>query len=242
MCSEVLAISLEGWGAMETFFLICALVGGSLFAFRLVMMFIGGGDTDFDADAGGMDFHGDMDVGGVDFHGDMDAAGGGDMHDVAGTDVHDASGTHIDDAGPDLSFRFLSFQGLTAFFAMFGLVGLAMMRQSGQDEFRSLAAALAGGVVTVWIMKFLFKKAGVLQSSGNIRMQSAVGAEGDVYLNIPADGIGKARVRVQNHLKIWDARTEDGQDIKTGERVRVSRVVDGNILVVQKIENGHEQT
>ena len=211
MISEVLAISLEGWGAMETFFLICALVGGSLFAFRLVMMFVGGGDTDFDGDVG------DVDI-------DVDAD------------------THIDDAGPDLSFRFLSFQGLTAFFAMFGLVGLAMMRQSGQNEIRAVAAAMAGGAVTVWIMKFIFKKAGILQSSGNIRMQNAVGAEGDVYLNIPADGIGKARVRVQNHLKIWDARTEDGQDIKTGERVRVSRVVDGNILVVQKIENGHEQT
>lgn len=208
MFSDVLAISLEGWGAMETFFLICALVGGTLFAFRLVMMFVGGGDTDFDGDVG------DVDI-------DVDAD------------------THIDDAGPDLSFRFLSFQGLTAFFAMFGLVGLAMMRQSGQDEFRAVAAAMAGGAVTVWIMKFIFKKAGILQSSGNIRMQNAVGAEGDVYLNIPAEGIGKARVRVQDHLKIWDARTEDGHDIKTGERVRVARVVDGNILVVQKIENGH---
>ena len=213
MINDVLAFSLEGWGAMETFFLICALVGGSLFAFRLVLMFVGGGDTDFDADVGDVDV-GDMDL-------DVD--------------------TEIDDAGPDLSFRFLSFQGLTAFFAMFGLVGLAMMRQSQQDELRSLAAALAGGAITVWIMKFLFKKASVLQSSGNIRMQNAVGAEGDVYLNIPADGIGKARVRIQDHLKIWDARTEDGHDIKTGERVRVSRVVDGNILVVQKIENGQNQ-
>jgi len=207
MISEVLAISLEDWGAMETFFLICALVGGSLFAFRLVMMFVGGGDTDFDGDVD-IDVDADMDV-----------------------------DTEIDDAGPDLSFRFLSFQGLTAFFAMFGLVGLAMMRQSGQKELHALAAAMAGGAFTVWIMKFIFKKASILQSSGNIRMRNAVGAEGDVYLNIPADGIGKARVRVQDHLKIWDARTEDGHDIKTGERVRVNRVVDGNILIVQKIEN-----
>jgi len=207
MISEVLAISLEGWGAMETFFLICALVGGSLFAFRLVMMFVGGGDTDFDGDVD-IDVDADMDV-----------------------------DTEIDDAGPDLSFRFLSFQGLTAFFAMFGLVGLAMMRQSEQNEIRAVAAAMAGGAATVWIMKFIFKKASILQSSGNIRMRNAVGAEGDVYLNIPADGIGKARVRVQDHLKIWDARTEDGHDIKTGERVRVNRVVDGNILIVQKIEN-----
>lgn len=210
--SSILAISLENWGAMEVFFLGCALVGGLLFVFRMVLMFVGGGDTDFDAgDAGDMDLEVDTDI-------DAD--------------------TDIDDAGPDLSFRLLSFQGLTAFFTMFGLVGLAMMRQSGQDELRSLAAALAGGGVTVWIMKFLFKKAGILQSSGNIRLQNAVGAEGDVYLTIPADGIGKARIRVQNHLKIWDARTEDGQDIKTGERVRVSRVVDGNTLVVQKIETG----
>lgn len=220
MSSTILAISLENWGAMEIFFLGCALVGGSLFAFRLILMFVGGGDTDFDADVGEVDV-GDADL---DVDADMDAD------------------TDIDDAGPDLSFRLLSFQGLTAFFAMFGLVGLAMMRQSGQDQFRALAAALAGGCATVWIMKFLFKKASILQSSGNIRMQNAVGSEGDVYLNIPADGIGKARVRIQNHLKIWDARTEDGQDIKTGERVRVSRVVDGNMLIVQKIETDRNQS
>jgi len=177
------------------------------------MMFVGGGDTDFDGDVGDVD---------IDVDADMDVD------------------TEIDDAGPDLSFRFLSFQGLTAFFAMFGLVGLAMMRQSNQEELRSLAAALVGGFITVWIMKFLFKKAGVLQSSGNIRMQNAVGAEGDVYLNIPAGGIGKARIRVRNHLKIWDARADGDQNIKTGERVRVNRVVNGNTLVVRKIEN--EQT
>ena len=212
MFNEVLAISLEGWGAMETFFLICALVGGSLFAFRLVMMFVGGGDSDFDGDVGDVD---------IDVDADMDVD------------------TEIADAGPDLSFKALSFQGLTSFFGMFGLVGLAMMRQSRQDEFRALAAAMAGGLATIWLMKVIFSKAKWLQSSGNIQMKNAIGIEGDVYLTIPADGIGKARVRVQNHLKICDARTEDGQDIKTGERVRINRVVDGNILVVQKIENGH---
>ena len=214
MISDILAISLEGWGAMETFFLICALVGGVLFAFRLVMMFVGGGDTDFDGDVGDVD---------IDVDADMDAE------------------THIDDTGPDISFKLLSFQGLTAFFMMFGLVGLAMMRQSNQGDVQSLLFACMAGLGTVWIMKFVFPKAKMLQASGNIRMQNAIGAEGDVYLNIPADGIGKARVRVQNHLKIWDARTEDGQDIKTGERVRINRVVDGNILVVQKIENGQSQ-
>jgi membrane protein implicated in regulation of membrane protease activity len=213
MISDVLAFSLEDWGAMEKIFLICALVGGSLFVIRLVLMFFGG-DTDFDGDVGDVD---------IDVDADMDVD------------------SDIDGAGPDISFKLLSFQGFTAFFMMFGLVGIAMMRQSGQKEIQSLLVASLAGFGTAWIMKFIFSKAKTLQSSGNIRMQNAVGAEGDVYLNIPAEGIGKARVRVQNHLKIWDARTEDGQEIKTGERVRVNRVVDGNILMVQKIENGQSQ-
>jgi membrane protein implicated in regulation of membrane protease activity len=197
----------DDYVGMEWFFLLCALIGGTLFTIRLILQFVGG-DTDMDAD-------GDIDID-VDMDGDVDVGDGGDS---------------------DISFKLLSLQGITSFALMFGLVGLAMMRQSGQNEIRALVAATAAGSVTFWLMQWIFNKAKVLQSSGNIKMKNAVGKEGDVYLTIHPHGTGKVRVSVQNHLKVWEATTGSNQEIKTGERVRVTGVVSGNVLVVEKLTN-----
>jgi membrane-bound ClpP family serine protease len=74
-----------------------------------------------------------------------------------------------------------------------------------------------------------------LQSSGTIDVQNAVGQEGTVYLTIPADGTGKAQVTVQDRLKVYEAVSEYGEEIPSGERIKVVKVVSGNILVVEKM-------
>ena len=196
----------DDYVGMEWFFLLCAVIGGTLFMIRLVLQFVGG-DTDMDVD-------GDIDID-VDMDGDIDADAGGDS---------------------DVSFRLLSLQGITSFALMFGLVGLAMMRQSGRNAIWALVAATVAGSATFWLMQWIFNKAKVLQSSGNIKMKNAVGKEGDVYLTIPSHGTGKARVSIQDHLKVWEATTNSNQEIKTGERVRVTGVVSGNVLVVEKVD------
>jgi len=137
----------------------------------------------------------------------------------------------------DISFRFLSFQGLTAFFMMFGLVGLALKRQNEWGDAFAVAGGIAAGVLTCWLLKWLFDKAKGLQSSGNIDLNNAIGQEGTVYLTIPASGAGQARVNVQNHLKIFDAVSEGDLEIKSGDAVKVIRIVSGNVLVVEKLSD-----
>lgn len=136
----------------------------------------------------------------------------------------------------DYSFKLISFQGLTAFFAMFGLVGLAMLKQSGFSPLHSVMGGLAAGVATVWVMKKIFEMAMTLQSSGNIKLKNAIGAEGTVYLTIHAGDTGKVRINVQNHLKVLNAKCDSDEEIKTGEPVRVVRVMSGSILVVEKVD------
>jgi len=141
----------------------------------------------------------------------------------------------IEGGDTDISFRILSFQGLTAFFMMFGLVGFALMHQSGYGAPWSILGATLAGVGTCWLMKLLFDKAKKLQSSGNINLQNAIGQEGTVYLTIPAAGTGKAQVTVQEHLKIYDAVSEGEVELKTGVPVKVVRIVSNNVLVVEKL-------
>jgi membrane protein implicated in regulation of membrane protease activity len=181
--------------ALEYFFMACAVVGGVLFLFRLALFFLGGGDTDVDADVPG---------------------GDGSFDDT------------------DDSFRFLSVQSLSAFFLMFGLVGLALLRE-GVQEFVAIIAAVAAGVFTVWVVSQIFVQMKRLQSDGTIRTENAIGQEGTVYLTIPSEGSGQVQVVVQGGLRMFDAVSADHQKIPTGTHIRVVKIVSGKVLVVEKI-------
>lgn len=203
---------------LELVFMGSAVIGGTLFLLRMGTMVVGGldfGDHDIPHDIdGGMDGI-DGDLGG-DLHGDL-----GDTGDV-------------DHASTDFSFKFLSLQGLTAFFMMFGLVGLALLR-SNLWPVISIGGGLFGGLFTVWIIGLIFTAMGKLQSSGTIQIKNAIGQQGSVYLNIPAAGSGQVQVAVQGSLKIFDAVSADKKKINTGEKIKVINVIDNKTLVVTKL-------
>ncbi len=143
----------------------------------------------------------------------------------------------IDDvhSDADSGFRILSLQGLSAFFMMFGLVGLALVRESKVSPSLALGIATIPGVLSVWIIAKLFGWMAKLQSSGTINMYSAIGEEGSVYLTLPRDGIGQVQVVVQGRLGVFQAREHEGLEVATGARVRVVGVAAGDVLVVQAI-------
>jgi hypothetical protein len=174
------------------------------------MMLVGGGlgGDDFDAD-----FDGDFDT---DFDADMD---------------FDHTGTAADS---DFSFQLLSMQGLTAFFMMFGLVGLATFK-AGVAVAISIASGVLAGLFAVWVISWLFSQMKRLQSDGTLNVQNAVGVSGSVYLNILEGKSGQVRVSVQGALKIFDAVSADKGIIETGEKIRVVGVVDNKTLIVEKI-------
>jgi len=200
---------LSSLSGLEKLYAVSAVVGGIMFVVRVVLQFIGGMGDAGDVDAGGMD------AGGVD--GDGDFVG----------DTHAAASDH--------SFTVLSFQGLTAFFMMFGLVGLAIHRQTPYGALASLLGGLAAGAVTVWIIGHIFLSMRRLQADGTLNFENAVGQEGRVYLRIPSGGTGKVEVGVQGRLQVLDAVSDAQAQLETGERVRVVRVVRGNVMVVEKL-------
>lgn len=157
---------------------------------------------------------------------------GGDADADAGAD-HDFS---IDSEHPDsdIGFRMISLQGLSAFFMMFGLVGLALYRQSQVGVFISIVGAAAAGMGSVWVIGKLFKGAANLQSSGTLKTSDAVNSMGTVYINIPKGGIGRVSINFKNRLREFDAIEKNGAELPTGTPVRVVRV-DANIMVVETI-------
>jgi membrane protein implicated in regulation of membrane protease activity len=153
---------------------------------------------------------------------------GGGEFDTGG---HDFDAHHADS---DIGFKVLSIHGLTSFLMMFGLVGLAMYRQSRMGTFISIAGAFAAGLASVWVIKKLFSLILKLQSSGTISIDSTVGSQGKVYLTIPKNGTGRVLVSVNNSLREYEAASDDEKEISTDTPIRVVWV-DGNVLVVERI-------
>ena len=135
----------------------------------------------------------------------------------------------------DSSFAFFSVQSLTAFFMMFGLVGLMCTRQFSLNVPTAILASVGGGLLSMWIIGKTMVAMMKLQSDGTMDVNNAIGEEGEVYLRIPSDDKGKVQIGIQGALRILSAVSESKEEIKTGERVRVVRVVNGNVLSVDRV-------
>jgi len=228
LVEAILAMSL-----IEKVFLTCALCGTVVFTIRMILMFSGliSADTDgeigHDApDAAGEiadDVHDDISH---DIVADADSGDSGDMVDSSDGDHHVSSS--------DVSFHFISVQGLTAFFMMFGWVGLALIRDSGMPGWVATLGGVVSGFAMVWVLAQMFRFVGRLQSDGTARIGTALGTGGCVYLRIPAEGTGQVQVEVDGRLRIYDAISSKKEEIKTGEQITVVWIQDNGILVVEK--------
>jgi membrane protein implicated in regulation of membrane protease activity len=163
------------------------------------------------------------------FGGGLEGDGGDVSGDTGDLDISS------DQADADVSFKLLSVQGLTSFFMMFGLVGLALLR-AGLHVLITIAGGAAAGLVTVAVTGLIFSQMKRLQTEGTIRIQSTVGSEGTVYLTIPKNGTGQVQIIAQGSLKIFDAVSSNKSQIATGQKVRVTGVAGGNTLIVEKLQ------
>jgi membrane protein implicated in regulation of membrane protease activity len=196
---------LDSLNGLELLFACCAVFGTVLFLLRTILMFLG--------HMGGSD---------TDVHGGAEGADGGDT----GADgaVHDS----------DLSFKTLSLQGITVFFMMFGITGWMVMRMGSFHPIIPIGISLLTGGLMIEVMKKLFQWAGHLQSSGTLNLENAVGLEGTVYLTIRPGKAGKVQLTVQGRLAVLDAVTEQQEELKTGQTVRVAGISAGRLVVEKR--------
>lgn len=160
---------------------------------------------------------------------------GGDTGDYGGESALDTTGdvVSVGEGDADLSFKLLSVQGLTSFFMMFGLVGLALLK-ADVPVLLTVVGGMLAGLVTVAITGLIFTQMKRLQMEGTINIQNTVGTAGSVYLTIPQNGTGQVQIIAQGSLKIFDAVSSNKSMIATGEKIHVVSVAGGNTLVVEK--------
>ncbi|HUT61191.1 MAG TPA: hypothetical protein VNA25_25360 [Phycisphaerae bacterium] len=220
------------WGgltAVNQWFFAAASFFSVFFLWQLAaaIMGLGGGEHDMDHDVD-TDVHVDVDH-------DMDA----DMaHDV--DHDFDHAGAAHDAAASVAAFRLLSIRSILAFFTLFTWAGSLYMNAGlshGDELFRALVYAVLWGVtgmLAVAAMLYLMRR---MTETGNVRLASAVGALGNVYVGIPPNGQGEVRITVGGVVRILKARAAAGGEMKSGSEVRVRRILGPNLIEVEPLDN-----
>ncbi|MFC1623488.1 NfeD family protein [Patescibacteria group bacterium] len=156
-------------------------------------------------------------------------------HDVdadVSADAHDGGDTDHDGVGVS---RFFTFKSIMAFFAGFGWTGATMI-QSGFSEGLAIFVALVVGVVFASIILLVMWGVSQLSSTGTVQIEGALNQTGTVYLPISPSRqrSGQIQVSVNGSLRTYDAWTDDEIHLKTGEKITVISIMDGNTVVVTR--------
>ena len=129
----------------------------------------------------------------------------------------------------------ISLRGLTAFFFVFGWVGV-LMADANVPLAASVGGAAVAGTLAMVGVGILWRRFSSLESDGSLDYSTAVGSVGRVYLTVPDDRspAGKIEVVVQGRLREVAAVAEPGSGaVAPGERVEVIGTINPTTVLVR---------
>ena len=155
---------------------------------------------------------------------------GGDADDLDADGDGDFDGDHGD------GMHIFSIKSILAFLMFYGWSGLAAIQYGMIAWWTITLISLGIGVLMMMFTAWLFFMLLKLQESGTMKIENAIGKQGEVYLTIPAkkNGVGKIQIIIQGSYRTLDALTEDTEDIKTGTFVEVIEVINDTLVVKRK--------
>ncbi len=169
------------------------------------------------------------------FMGMNDGTDTGDDHSLFDhSDLHDChhhGGGNLDDLS---AFHFFTVRNFIIFFTVFGWTGI-VGANSNLNNTATVILSIVLGLVVMAIVSGIFYLTNKLIENGTMSLANAMHCIGEVYITIPANesGVGKVNVTLQGSLREIEAMTE-GDEIKTGELIKVVGVVNNQILLVEK--------
>ncbi|MDQ3015521.1 MAG: hypothetical protein M3R25_02190 [Bacteroidota bacterium] len=133
-------------------------------------------------------------------------------------------------------FSALSIRSIIAFFTFFGWTGVLTLNNQ-ISLWMAVILSVAAGSTAMFIVAYLMFKFSQLEQSGTLNLYNALDQTGEVYLSIPGfeKGQGKVHLNVDGRVREIDAIT-DGDTLKTGSTIKVTGIMDGNVLKVVSME------
>jgi hypothetical protein len=197
---------------MQTFYLLCAVVGGTVMICQFALTMIGiGSEGDVDLDHGADFDHGD----------------GG----------HDHGHGH----GGSWLFHVITFRTVVAAIAFFGTAGMAST-SAGLSGPQSLLISLGAGGVAMIAVYWMVQSMHRFNYDGTMQLNQAIGKHGTVYVSIPGnhEGSGKVQVNIQDQTVELTAVTTASETLKAGLPVKVVSLISGRTVEVAPLSESAE--
>lgn len=157
---------------------------------------------------------------------------GGDDGDVDVPDVDTGDISGVSEFG---IMGLFTLKGIIAFFCVFGWSGIVFL-----NAFDNILIAIALGFVlgfgAMYGVTKIIRMSVKLQQSGTLNMKLLIGETGMVYIPVPEDKSkrGKVNIQLAERQVECDAISESGA-LPANTPVRVTDIIAGNVLVVEKI-------
>lgn len=183
-----------------------AIVMSVVFAIQMILTFIGIGDTDADADFGT------------------------DVPD--GVDVPDGHADTLDTGG---AMQLFTIRNAVNFLLGIGWGGVCFSGVIASPALLALVALLCGCALVAAFLVML-RQLLRLESSGSYRIAEAVGQSCTVYIPIPQGRSSMGKVQISFHGSVQELpAVTDGEALPSGTQVRVVQVLDGAVLLVERV-------
>ena len=164
--------------------------------------------------------------------GDTDAGGDVGDFDTGGADLGDGNGDTMDTGG---AIQLFTIRNTVNFLLGVGWGGVCLNSVIPNRFMLALAAILCGCIMVAAFI-LMYKKLMKLEGNGSYRIEESEGQVCEVYIRIPANRSGSGKVQISFHGSVQElpAQTE-GDAISSGTKVRVTKVIDKAVLIVEKI-------
>ena len=152
--------------------------------------------------------------------------------DLDAPDVPDGADADFDADG----FHLVSVKTIVCFVLGAGWTGVLFWDQIPNRIVLGLVAALVGlafMALIAWLLYLVLK----LDKDNTFRVEKVVGLNADVYLTIPANkaATGKIMVSLDGSMHELEALNADDEKIATGDKVKITGVVQGDVVLVSKL-------
>lgn len=138
--------------------------------------------------------------------------------------------------GHDTPFQLFSFRNLINFLLGFSWTGISFYAVISNPVVLIIVSILVGAAF-VYGFFLIIRQIQKLAEDNSFRIENTLNKNAEVYLTIPAakSGTGKVLISVNGSMHELQAMTENEQRIESGKMVRVTRLENNNILIVETI-------
>ena len=154
--------------------------------------------------------------------------------------VDSSDGLHADFDGDledgDATFQLFSLRNLINFLLGFSWSGISFFKTISNTTIL-IAVAFLIGCLFVFVFFIIIKQMQKLEEDNSFKIENTVDKSAEVYLTIPENksGKGKIMISINGAFHELEAMTEHPEKISTGSTVKVVKIENNNLIIVQPI-------